>query len=285
MNNQISFYLAAILLMAAAWPGNSQPYFPPLPDAPQRETRPAPRESAFSVDVLSRGDAVEKYLLHGRLYIEALENAEYEIRVHNPSGVRVAVALSVDGLNTIDAQRTSAANASKWVIEPYGTITIKGWQVSGNRARHFYFTNERESYAAKLGQTANFGVISAVFFRELRPAVVITPAPRRPRQDDESRAADASAPSASRSIAGKGKNKADGDYAATGIGQDVRHDVTWTQMELETQPAASVALRYEFRDALVRLGLKPRPRPDADPPLRRRERSTGFEEPRYSPEP
>ena len=48
---------------------------------------------------------------------------------------RVAVALSVDGLNTIDARHTSPWNASKWVLEPYETITIGGWQMSSERAR------------------------------------------------------------------------------------------------------------------------------------------------------
>jgi hypothetical protein len=76
----------------------------------------------------------------------------------------------------------------------------------------------------------------------------------------------------------------DEGYAATGIGRSVGHDVTWIQMQLERTPAAEVTVRYEYRDALVRLGLLPRPWRDEDG-LRRRERARGFEEPRYSPEP
>ena len=117
------------------------------------------------VDVLT----LAEYAVRGRRYIEALENAEYEVRIHNPFGTRVAVALSVDGLNSIDARHTSAWDAHKWVIAPYGTISVGGWQMSGDSARRFYFTTERDSYAAKLGQAANLGVISAVFFRERRP--------------------------------------------------------------------------------------------------------------------
>ena len=40
----------------------------------------------------------------------------------------VAVALSVDGLNTIDAKRTTSFDASKWILGPYETITLDGWQ-------------------------------------------------------------------------------------------------------------------------------------------------------------
>src|SRR5918911_3116216 len=137
----------------------------------------------FDVEILVNGYPLEEYRARGRQYVEALEGEEYEIRIHNPLSVRVAVALSVDGLNTIDARRTSAWDASKWVIEPYGTITISGWQMSTSRARRFYFTTESDSYGSKIGQTGNLGVISAVFFRENRP-IVIVPPPRPPRPYD-----------------------------------------------------------------------------------------------------
>src|SRR6266550_4283071 len=144
-------------------------------------------ERGFELEILVDGRPLEEYAARGKSYVEALAGAEYEVRVHNPLPYRVAVALSVDGLNTIDARHTSAWNASKWVIEPYGTISISGWQMSSERARRFYFTSEHDSYGAKLGQTANLGVISAVFFRELRPVPVpITPAPPpRPRYEEK----------------------------------------------------------------------------------------------------
>src|SRR5207253_10868321 len=50
-----------------------------------------------------------------------------------------------DGLNTIDARHTGAWDAHKWVIEPYGTIYVRGWQMSSENARRFYFTSERDS--------------------------------------------------------------------------------------------------------------------------------------------
>src|ERR1041385_8027035 len=158
-----------------------------------------PEPSNFEMDVLVDGRPVAEYAARGKTYIEAIKGAEYELRLRNSSPDRVAVALSVDGLNTIDARHTSAWNASKWVIEPYQTITISGWQMSTERARRFYFTNERDSYGAKLGQTANLGVISAVFFRERSRPVPITPpeypitrdkmeAPRSMRRGDDERA-------------------------------------------------------------------------------------------------
>jgi len=246
----------------------------------------------FEVQILVNGRALDEYYARGRSYVEAIAGAEYEVRIRNPLPFRVAVALSVDGLNTIDARRTTAWNASKWVIEPYGTINITGWQMSSERARRFYFTSERDSYGAKLGQTSNLGVVSAVFFRERRPiAVPVTPSPRPRGYEEDSRRDNNSAPSAgSRSEESASQKQGqiapvpDDEYAATGIGRSVHNDVQWINLELESRPAAEVMIRYEYYPALVRLGIVPRTyiRPD---PLRRREGASGFEDRRFSPEP
>ena len=58
----------------------------------------------------------------------------------------------------------------------------------------------------------------------------------------------------------------------------------WVNLDLERDPAAEVTIRYEYRAALVRLGVLPRHYDQPDP-LRRRERARGFEDPRFSPEP
>lgn len=234
-----------------------------------------PSYPSFELDVLVNGRPLAEYYARGRTYVEALEGAEYELRVRNPSADRVAVALSVDGLNTIDARHTSAWNASKWVIEPYQTITISGWQMSSERARRFYFTNERDSYGAKLGQTANLGVISAVFFKERRR--IVTPYPiTRDKSEPEQSARAQESPSSKSS--GAMSPRTDDDYAATGIGRNVHHDVRWVDMDLESRSAGEVTIRYEYYSALLRLGVVPRP--TTYQPLQRREDSRGF-----SPEP
>ncbi|MDQ2937031.1 MAG: hypothetical protein M3R67_05935 [Acidobacteriota bacterium] len=247
---------------------------------------------AFDVQVLVDGRPLAEYYSRGKSYVEAIEGAEYGVRIRNPLPFRVAVALSVDGMNTIDARRTTAWNASKWVIEPYGTIDVTGWQMSSERARRFYFTSERDSYGAKLGQTSNLGVIAAVFFRERRPIVVpVTPPPRPrpPYEEDrgrENKSSGAGARTEDSTVRRQGQIAPvpDDDYAATGIGRSVRNDVSWINLDLESRPTAEVMIRYEYYPALVRLGILPRnySRPDH---LRRREESTGFVDRRFSPEP
>jgi hypothetical protein len=257
-----------------------------------------PIQERFGVEVLAGGRARDKYPARGRVYIEAVEGEEYALRLSNPLPVRVAVALSVDGLNTIDARRTTARDASKWVIPPYGSITVNGWQMSSTRARRFYFTDERNSYANRIGRPSDMGVITAVFFRERRnrSEILLPPRPHeaQPRHEDRSeskRRTHDDAPSASSAQRGSTSGRvmtapdADEEYAATGIGRSVSNDVWSVQMDLEPSPAAEVTLRYEFRDALVRLGVLPRNYPSQPDPLRRRERARGFEDRQFSPEP
>lgn len=250
----------------------------------QARQRPEIVVRDFDVQVIVDGRPLDEFAARGRTYVEALEGREYQLRVRNPYPHRVAVALSVDGLNTIDAKHTTAYDASKWVIEPYGTINISGWQVSTSRARHFYFTTERDSYGAKLGQTANLGVISAVFFRERQPRLIRITPPKEPKpyeRDgvDSGRGADAPAGTARNEARSKSFPSVDDESAATGIGRSVGNDVWFVSMDLESRPMSEVTIRYEYYQALVRLGIYPRPypRPDA---LRRRESARGF-----SPEP
>ena len=235
------------------------------------------RRSGGTVEVVVNGSSRPQYAHRGRWYVEALKGREYAIRLHNPYPVRVAVALAVDGLNTIDARETTAAGARKWVLNPHQTVTISGWQTSSTEARRFEFTTEERSYGQALGKTANLGVISAVFFKERvtdrsrdstneyagrqAPAETRAPAPQSSAPDKESTAA-------------AERSRAD-EYAATGMGRRTDHAVTRVWLDLESTPAQTVAIRYEFRPQLVRLGILPR-EAESDP-LARREGAEGFE--------
>ncbi len=119
-----------------------------------------------SVEILVDGRPLREFQAAGRTYVEARKSRSYSIRLTNETGGRVAVVLAVDGLNSIDATHTSARDAAKWVLAPYETAEIKGWQVDDLSARRFVFTSEEKSYGAWLGDSRNLGVISAVFFAE-----------------------------------------------------------------------------------------------------------------------
>src|SRR5262249_61240391 len=82
------------------------------------EVEPSVIDGGFSVEVLINGVPATEYAARGRRYIEAFENAEYELRIHNPSPTRVAVALAVGGLDTIDARHTGGWEGPKRAIAP-----------------------------------------------------------------------------------------------------------------------------------------------------------------------
>jgi hypothetical protein len=253
-----------------------------------------PWTGAFDVQVIVGGRPVPQEISCGERRVEDVEDvegAEYELRLTNPTSERVAVAVSVDGLNVIDARHTSAWDASKWVIHPHGTLTLSGWQVGSERARRFYFTTERDAYATRIGRPGDFGVISAVFYREWRPVAEIIP--HRPamheRGDTVGQAAEAPAAGVALRSAPGGDASARGHMtpsfryrgrAATGIAGSVTSEVREVSMELEQHPIAAVTIRYDFRSY--------RPRPMIVPGFAPEPRERGWStrrEGRFAPEP
>jgi hypothetical protein len=248
----------------------------------------------YDLSVVVDGVAAAEYPFQSKTYIEAMRGRSFTLRISNPTSERVAVALSVDGRNVIDAKRTRAGAATKWVLSPGQILEVPGWQVSGQTARRFFFTDTGHSYAKWLGDTANVGTIEAVFYRERlrRPQALMHP--REPMADEatgelqgEAKTRDAAPvpPDAAGSPSGSRREMAqarpvEGDgFAATGIGERTENPIEWVDFEAESAPAARISLRYEFRTELVRLGVLPR----ADE-LFARERGRGFE-PEYAPDP
>jgi hypothetical protein len=265
MTRRFAYLIAATLALAAAPPA-----------VMSASTTPRPIQA---VDILVDGAPQPQFPHGGRRYVEARKGREYAIRLRNPYPVRVAVALSVDGLNTIDARETTAAGARKWVIGPYETVVISGWQTSQTAARRFEFTTEEKSYGKALGKTANLGVISAVFFKE-RVVTYMTDASKDRGRSQPAPSAPESAKQAPAGAA-RAESRADNEYAATGMGRQTDHAVEQVWLDVEESPAQVVNIRYEFRPQLVRLGIVPAPTAD---PLVRREGARGFE-PGFSPEP
>lgn len=225
----------------------------------------------FTLDVLVRGAPLREYDARGTTYVEARKGSEYALRLTNRTGRRIAVALSVDGLNTIDAKSGPAREARKWILDPWQTVVIEGWQTDANTARRFFFTSEEKSYGTWLGRTDDLGVIAAVVYREKRPDP--------PRAFDR-RCEPSAGPLDKR--ARTDSNAAD-ELAATGIGRETDHRVVLVDFDAEPTPSATVRIRYEYRDALVRLGVLPRP--VDDDALARRERAQGFDEMEFAPDP
>ena len=243
-------------------------------------TADAITKNVLSLEILVNGKPLREIGARNTTYVEAVRHAEYSLRLTNRTGSRMAVALAVDGLNTIDAESGSAHKASKWVLDPWQTITIEGWQIGPDAARKFFFTSEDKSYGAWLGKISNLGIVEAVAYREYIP-----PPPRESvlRGDRDASARMRSQESAAPQSAGKAAPAPPDDYAATGIGRKIDNRVTRVHLKLEANPAASLRLRYEYRQQLVSLGVLPSP--EEEQALARRERARGFDDFDFAPDP
>ncbi|MDD5491179.1 MAG: hypothetical protein PHV60_00665 [bacterium] len=134
-----------------------------------------PYNYSFLVQVVSDDTGYKQELsLNRRPFVTAEPGERYSIVLHNPLPVQVAVNLTIDGINSINGKPCKPADGSKWIIEPYSYITIRGWQVNGQDARRFFFTNKEDSYAQwrsnSWGQdlSVNCGVIGAAYFWDNR---------------------------------------------------------------------------------------------------------------------
>jgi hypothetical protein len=199
----------------------------------------------------------------GKSWLQVQEGTEYSIVINNPLPVRVAVAVTIDGLNIIDGKRTTPKKARKWIIEAHSSLTLRGWQTGQSSLRRFIFTDQSESYAQWKGErdrknyTRNLGVIGVAYFwnrSELR-AALRPPKPFAKRKGDEySRSkSKKSAPSSRSEEMAPSKPK-----AGTGMGNHEQHNVYEVEFHYDTGMYSSrdvLAIYYEF----ARYAPQPRP--------------------------
>jgi len=201
----------------------------------------------------------------GRFYLEARAGSRYSIALANRSGERVGVVLSVDGLNVISGTR-DAGRGRMYVLDPWQQTTVGGWRTSLEQVRQFTFVDERASYAARVGKAnEKMGWIELAVYRERatldaqRRLPEPVPLPAAPEETD-SRA------NAGRAEGEGGRAKSSADTAAssarsypgTGWGHEQRDEVVLVSFQPETRPCETLTLRYEYRPALVALGVLPR---------------------------
>lgn len=168
-----------------------------------------------------------RHLPSPRFSVEARQGERYSIRVTNVARERVAVVVSVDGLNIISGDRTSgSANESMYVLDPGQTGNFSGWRSGMSHVQRFYFTSAGDSYAGRLGQTDQLGLIRVSAFREQRVVY-------RPYDDLEMKAA---APSRSMQESGPG----------TGYGENTWSPASLTDFTPQSYPAQTVEVKYEW---------------------------------------
>ncbi len=238
----------------------------------------------FRVEIVSDSEGVKpESARNGRPFITASQGENYSVRLYNPLPVRVAVNLSVDGVNSITGKPSGIEDGEKWMIDPYSSVTIPGWQVSSGEARRFFFTDKPKSYAKWRGDalgkdlSANCGVIGAAFFwnqQELdqyyddHPIYRYTqkPAPYslsgfRDKKESAENSAGAPAPSA-QSYDARASESAPEQQAGTGMGESQSNPTYQVDFHYDTgmySVAQAVVIYYDFAKT-----PKPNPFPDME---------------------
>jgi hypothetical protein len=116
---------------------------------------------------------------NGRYYLVGKPGNEYQIRIANRGRQEILSVVSVDGVNAVSGE-TANWDQTGYVLGNYQAFDIRGWRKSMDRIATFYFTEHRNSYAARTGRPHNVGVIGvAVFRKKYEPPVRIEP-PVRP---------------------------------------------------------------------------------------------------------
>jgi hypothetical protein len=282
------YRFAALVLASLAAVSPALGHSRALPEAPG---------SLIAVSVEVDGEPVSLYPApdgSGRFYLEARRGSRYGVTLANRTGERVGVVLTVDGLNAVSGQRDEGIGRM-YVLDPWERTTVRGWRTSLQEVRQFTFVDERASYAVRSGKAnGRLGWIEVAVYREHRPWVRsrLREAPPVPWPADDATEGAASAesksapaPPAAASPAGRA---AENTYApqrdarsfpGTGWGPRAQDPVALVSFDPEPSAAERVSLRYEYRSALVALGVLPRP-PVCPDRLSQRERGElGFAPP------
>ncbi len=275
------------LLAGAALIGGSQARAQGLTEAPA---------TLVAVSVQVDGRQASLYLApdgSGRYYLEARIGSRYAVALANRTGERVGVVLTVDGLNAISGEQDKG-RGRMYVLDPWQSTSVQGWRSSLQEVRQFTFVDERRSYATRSGKAnEKMGWIEVAVYRERRALAQATPypysEPRRPYPADEQAKRERDqAPAAPEASSAKDDGNAGArvesdaklrSYPGTGWGQRTHDPVVLVSFDPEAEPRECITLRYEYRPALVALGVLPPRTSPRDRLWQREHAEPGFAQP------
>jgi hypothetical protein len=224
----------------------------PAPAEARSPETPA-RWGAYTVELVDAAGAPLPTFEHrGRTYVLGALGARYAVRVRNGSGERVEVIVSVDGRDVLDGQ-PSRLEKRGYIVAPYGSVEVDGYRLSDAAVAAFRFASVPRSYAARMGDARDVGVVGVAVFperaldvAERQRAAAPEPAPA-PLAD-----ARPGAPSASAAP----ERRAERHGLGTEFGEERGSPVERVAFErARPRPDAVLTLRYDDRAGLLALGI------------------------------
>jgi len=192
-----------------------------------------------------------------RWYVEAREGTGYQVKVRNTTNERIAFVISVDGVNAINGERSRLSSSEPmYVLDPYQSMTVKGWRRSMNKIAQFVFVDEEQSYASRTDQAnGDMGWIRVAAFRERQDQGGWQDDGQIRGQSSRDGVRPQAAPNRAEPYAGAAPQSNPG----TGWGGTQNDKVHAVDFDPERFACAQVVVRYEYRNGLVSLGILPKP--------------------------
>jgi hypothetical protein len=247
------------------------------------------QQGAYEVQVLVDGSPAPTFHHNGESWVMGHLGERYEIRVANHSDRRVEAVVSVDGRDVIDGKRGSFKKRG-YLVEAYGEVRIDGFRLSNDLAAAFRFSSVPRSYAARMGDARDVGVIGVAVFPERVRRPIPMPKPLARRKDHragegggraESRAPSAPGPSASMDSSDDPIGGLE-EQSRTGLGTEFGEQRDSPVREVafvranSSRPAAVLGIRYDDRAGLIAAGVVVEPPDPRREEVRRRRLARPF---------
>ena len=142
--------------------------------------------SNYTLDIISHhpkfdSKSLRKYYVDGIETVGAWGDEPFEIRFKNNTWKKVQIKLSVDGTDVLSGKpATTDVDKNMWVVNAYGTMSLKAWPEDNNGGAAFVFTSANNSVAVHThGDLSSRGIIAAAVYEEghvePNPIVITSP--------------------------------------------------------------------------------------------------------------
>jgi hypothetical protein len=126
--------------------------------------------NGVEVWVTSAGGRLPLYPHEGALYLLGQVGQQYQLCIGNRLATPVEAVVSVDGRDVVSGQPADYRRDRGYVLLSGEQVCVEGFRQSLNEVAAFEFTPRENSYAARMGDDANAGVIGVALFDPAQPA-------------------------------------------------------------------------------------------------------------------
>ncbi len=229
--------------------------------SPTRAREAPAQRGPYSLELVDEsGRTLPAFERRGRTWVLGRLGERYQLRVRNGSDRRIEVVASVDGRDVVDGRAASTAKRG-YVVGPWGEVTIDGFRLSTDAVAAFRFSSVPDSYAARMGDARDVGVVGAAIFSErgrrpIPPPIGLGKREPSARGEDlrEETAPPATAAPAPSAEARRDAGKRSG--LGTAFGEERGSPVEQVAFERESEwPAVVLTLRYDDERGLAAQGI------------------------------